>query len=350
MALMIALILVALATILATKLTFDGFLERRRAIGVMAAEQALHFGMGAEALAADALSQDLQMSASQTTLTAAWAQPTQPLPITPQDDPEGEPIGTLQGQVEDMQGRFNLNSLARVIQGSGPAGSGTGVGGPSTGGPSAGGSTTIGNTNNGTQGPVQDPQPLEQFQRLLIAVGLEPKWAAIARDWIDADDIPGSPDGAEDSIYTSQTPPYRTGNWPMMSPTELMNLPGFGADRYRKIAPFVTALPSAILPINICTAPSEVLESLAPSLNGEYSPQVLAAGRKTGCFPDSNTFKTVVGAQGIAAISGRFGTTSSYFRLTTHITLGTTEFTLYSLLLRGNGGKVTPLLRSFGTP
>jgi len=82
-ALMIALILVALATILATKLTFDGFLERRRAIGVMAAEQALHFGMGAEALAADALSQDLQMSASQTTLTAAWAQPTQPLPITP---------------------------------------------------------------------------------------------------------------------------------------------------------------------------------------------------------------------------------------------------------------------------
>jgi hypothetical protein len=36
--------------------------------------------------------------------------------------------------------------------------------------------------------------------------------------------------------------------------------------------------------------------------------------------------------------------------LTTRITLGTTEFTLYSLLLRGNGGKITPLLRSFGTP
>jgi general secretion pathway protein K len=327
-ALIIALILVALATILASKLTFDGFLERRRTIGVMAAEQALHFGLGAEALAADALSQDQQMSASQTTLTAPWAQPTQPLPITPQDDPEGEPIGTLQGQVEDMQGRFNLNNLARVIQGSSPANTGL---------------------NNGTQGPVQDPQPLEQFQRLLVAVGLEPKWAGIARDWIDADDIPGSPDGAEDSIYTSQTPPYRTGNWPMMSPTELMNLPGFGADRYRKIAPFVTALPTATAAINICTAPSEVLESLAPSLNGEYGPQVLAAGRKNGCFPDLNTFRTVVGAQGIAAISGRYGSTSNYFRLTTRITLGTTEFTLYSLLLRGNGGKVTPLLRSFGT-
>ena len=122
-ALIIALILVALATILATKLTFDGYLERRRAIGVMAAEQALHFGLGAEALAADALAQDQQMSASQTTLAAPWAQPTQPLPITPQDDPEGEPIGTLQGQVEDMQGRFNLNNLGHLVSAAAPAAS-----------------------------------------------------------------------------------------------------------------------------------------------------------------------------------------------------------------------------------
>jgi len=320
-ALIIALILVALATILATKLTFDGFLERRRAIGVLAAEQALHFGMGAEALAADVLAQDLQNSPTQTTLIGPWAQPTQPLPITPQDNPEGEPIGTLQGQLEDMTGRFNLNNLAHVIPGAGP------------------------------QGAIQDPQPLEQFQRLLQSVGLEPKWAGMARDWIDADDMPGSPDGAEDQIYTSQTPPYRTGNWPMMSPTELMNLPGFGADRYRKIAPFVTALPTAMATINVCTASAQVLESLAPNL-GEYTPEVLANGRKSGCFPDLNTFRTVVGPQALAAINTKIDSKSQYFRLTTRVTLGTTEFTLYSLLKRGGdgGAKVTPLLRSFGTP
>jgi general secretion pathway protein K len=328
-ALIIALILVALATILATKLTFDGFLERRRTIGVLAAEQALHFGMGAEALAADVLAQDMQNSAQYTLLTSPWAQPTQPLPITPQDDPEGEPIGTLQGELEDMQGRFNLNNLARVMP----------ITAAASGGAQAG----------GTPGTLQqDPQPLEQFQRLLAAVGVEPKWAAIARDWIDADDLPGSPDGAEDQVYTSQTPPYRTGNWPMMSPSELMNLPGFGADRYRKIAPYVTALPSATAPINICTAPSVVLESLADNLNGEYSPEVLANGRKTGCFPELVAFKNIVGSKQLAA--DRYGTKSQFFRLTTRITLGTTEFTLYSLLLRQNGGKVTPLLRSFGTP
>jgi general secretion pathway protein K len=329
-ALIIALILVALATILATKLTFDGFLERRRAIGVLAAEQALQFGMGAEALAADVLVQDLQNSPQFTLLTAPWAQPTQPMPITPQDNPEGEPIGTLQGELEDMQGRFNLNSLARAAGNTAPQGA-----------------------NAAPQGNniavAEDPEPLAQFQRLLVSVGLDAKWAGMARDWIDADDIPGSPDGAEDQVYTSQVPPYRTGNWPMMSPTELMNLPGFGADLYRKIAPYVTALPTATAPINICTAPAMVLESLAPNI-GEYTPQVLAAGRKSGCFPDMQSFQNVLGTQAATALNGRYGTSSQYFRLTTHVTLGTTEFTLYSLLKRTEGGKVTPLLRSFGTP
>jgi len=317
-ALIIALILVALAAILATKLTFDGFLERRRAIGVLAAEQALHFGMGAEALAADVLAQDAQNNASFTVLSAPWAQPTQPLPITPQDDPEGEPIGTLQGELEDMQGRFNLNNLAHV-------------------------------TGAGPQGATQDPQPLEQFRRLLLAVGLEAKWAGMARDWIDADDIPGNPDGAEDQIYTSQSPPYRTGNWPMTSPSELMNLPGFGADRYRKIAPYVTALPTATATINICTASAPVLESLADNLSGEYSAEVLANGRKSGCFPDPQSFANILRGQPTGT-SKPYDTKSKYFRLTTRVTLGTTEFTLYSLLLRTGGGKVTPLLRSFGTP
>ncbi|MHB8817244.1 MAG: type II secretion system minor pseudopilin GspK [Steroidobacteraceae bacterium] len=318
-ALIIALILVALATILASKLTFDGFLERRRAIGVLAAEQALHFGLGAEALAADVLAQDAQNNASYTTLAAPWAQPTQPLPITPQDDPEGEPIGTLQGALEDMQGRFNLNSLARMSM------------------------------DVKLKTPVQDAQQLAQFQRLLTLVGLEPKWAAIARDWIDADDIPGSPDGAEDQVYTSQMPPYRTGNYPMMSPSELMNMPGFGADRYRLIAPYVTALPDVAAPINICTASAPVLMSLSEKLMGDYTPQVLAEGRKTGCFPDKNAFTNIVGPQFLAEINTRWDTKSQYFQLTTRVTLGTTEFTLYSLLKRGNG-KTTPLLRSFGTP
>ena len=324
-ALIIALILVALAAILATKLSFDGWLEQRRTLAVLASEQALQFGFGAEALAADVLSQNSQSGTQQITLVQPWAQATQPLPLTPENDAEGEPIGSLQASLEDMQGRFNLNNLASVV-----------------GGAAISGATTT--------KAEQDPQPLAQFQRLLVAVGLEAKWAGIARDWIDSDDMPGSPDGAEDSIYTAQTPPYRTGNWPMTSPAELMNMPGFGADRYHKIAPYVTALPTATAKINVCTAPSPVLESLAENLSGEYSAEVLASGRKTGCFPDVKTLTAVIGTSGTdSKIASRIAETSTFFRLTTRVTLGTTEFTLYSLLQQGNGGKVTPLLRTFGT-
>jgi general secretion pathway protein K len=314
-ALIIALILVALATILATKLSFDGFLELKRTTGVLAAEQALHFGMGAEAIAADVLIQDSQTNAQATTMAGPWAQVPPPMPITPDNNPEGEPIGTMQGALEDMQGRFNLNNLARF----------------------------------GADGVTEDPLPLQQFQRLLVSVGIEPKWAGLARDWIDQDEVVGNPDGAEDAVYTSQTPPYRTGDWPMLSPSELMNLPGFGADRYRKIAPYVTALPSANTVINVCTAPGPVLESLAVGLNGEYSnPTVLASERKTGCFPDPQTLGNVAGGA-TAGIGNMTSQQSAYFQLTTRITLGTTEFTLYSLLFRSNG-KVTVLLRSIGTP
>jgi general secretion pathway protein K len=328
-ALIIALILVALATILATKLSFDSWLERRRTLGVLASEQALHFALGAEALAADALSQN---PTGQVMLTQPWAQPTQPLPLTPPDDPEGEPFGTLQGALEDMQGRFNLNNLASPVSASGGA------------------TPAI-----GAAGTQFDPLVLAQFQRLLVSVGIEPKWAGIARDWITATDIPSSPDGAKDSIYTSQTPPYRTGEWAMTSPAELMNMPGFGADRYRKIAPYVTALPG-ITTINVCTAPAFVLESLATGLNGEYSgsPDLLVTERKKGCFPDLPTFGNVVknaDAKDASIIQRYYSDKSIYFRLTTRVTLGTTEFTLYSLLKVGGGGsgKVTPLLRTFGT-
>ena len=76
-----------------------------------------------------------------------------------------------------------------------------------------------------------------------------------------------------------------------------------------------------------------MLESLADNLNGEYSgsPEVLVNGRKTGCFPDKTAFTNILGAQA-AKVAPLYSDQSAYFRLTTRVTLGTTEFTLYSLL------------------
>jgi general secretion pathway protein K len=311
-ALIIALVLFALAAILAVRLAHGSFLERKRAFGLLAAEQAFQFGMGAEALAADVLNRD---DANQDTPNDIWATAQPPIPLRPPNDPEGEPMGELQGTIEDLQGRFNLNNLLL----------------------------------KDPDGKKFAQQPLLQLQRILTTLNLETKWAALVRDWIDPDGDPYFPDGAEDAIYTSLDPPYRTGNWPMQSPSELLALPEFGAERYRRLAPYITALPVGSA-INVCTASGVLLDSLGENVS-EFSrdPDTLVKNRKSNCFPTMSSLKNSLPPADYTAVKDRIAENSKYFRLTTIVTLGTSEFTLYSLLQRDGTGHITPLQRSFGT-
>jgi general secretion pathway protein K len=310
-ALIIALVLMALATILAVKIGFGGYVERKRTASMLAAEQAYQFAMGAEALAAGVLAEDEPRSDNP---AEPWAQAPQPIPLRPPNDPEGEPLGTLEGFLEDQSGRFNINNLLK----------------------------------NGTD-QKPDPANMNLFKKILIAAGLEEKWAEMIRDWIDEDSELSFPDGAEDAVYNSQTPPYRTGNYPLLSTSELLNLPGFGAERFQKLAPYITALP-VFTQINTCTAPGLILDALTNSREFTVDPQFLPKNRKSGCFPDNNTLanRFVSGSQQQKDLKDLLTEKSDYFRLTTIVTLGSTEFTLYSLLYR-NSKRVTPILRSFGT-
>ena len=45
--------------------------------------------------------------------------------------------------------------------------------------------------------------------------------------------------------------------------------------------------------------------------------------------------------------AAEFGTNSSYFRLTSFVTIGAAEFNLYSLMYQDAQGSVRPLLRSY---
>lgn len=323
-ALIIALVLMALATILAVKIGFGGFVERKRTSSILAAEQAYQFATGAEALAADVLNQSKQSSPNEDNLSQPWAQAPQPIPLRPPNDPEGEPLGTLEGSLEDQQGRFNLNDLLL----------------PDTTNPSQPDTTK------------PDARRLEVFKRLLENLKLDQNLAYKIRDWIDADANVSFPEGAEDAIYTSQNPPYLTGNWPMSSTSELLSLPGFDLEQYKRLAPYVTALPPGTR-INICTAPDLVLDSLTGLNEWQRSPGALEKARKSanGCFPTAQSLNNGLSPAQAQALAPLITTKSDYFRLTTLVTLGTTEFTLYSLLYRSpNTNRVTPLLRSFGTP
>ena len=315
-ALIVAVLIAALAAMLAASVSFKGYLDQRRTGNAVAMDQGFEVALGGEAWAADALRRDKQQNSKTDDFTEEWATPIPPIPL---DDGNGNSYGDFEGQLEDMQGRFNLNSLVQAQGGK----------------------------------LVVDPKAVERFQRLLELLELEPKWANIIADWIDSDVQPNFPDGAEDPTYTGLTPPYRTANMPLTRASELLAIAGFGLDRYRKLEPFVTALPLGT-PINLCTAPVELLDALvAGRRQFTLARDNTTETRKQRCFPTKQDYESGLSAnEKQELVTGKvIDQTSSYFRSTIWVTIGTTQFTLYSLLYRsGNNGLVRPILRSHGTP
>jgi type II secretory pathway component PulK len=146
-----------------------------------------------------------------------------------------------------------------------------------------------------------------------------------------------------------QTPPYRTPNRYITSASELLALPGFGHDRYVALAPYVTALPYNTK-LNVCTAKGPVLDAFLGHGDFSSDPQGLSKNRAaaTGCFPTLTDYEAAADPATLKNIKSRLQMTSSYFRLTSLITIGSTEFNLYSLLLQDSTtGQVRPVLRSY---
>lgn len=301
-ALITAVLMVALATILAVNIGFRGVLDQRRTGTLFALDQGYQVALGAEAWAADFLVQDLQDSKTDH-LGEIWAQPLPPLPV------EG---GTVEGRIEDQQGKFNLNNL---VYGDG--------------------------TTNQTA--------VEQLERILSALNLEPTWATAIADWVDQDTQPGFPNGAEDSVYTSQVHPHLAANAPITRISEIMVLPEFGRERFEQLKPFITALPVGT-PINVCTAPGIVLDALSKDTR-EFglNPEDLANRRSDACFPTLEEFRGAVGDQEWEDIKDSVTESSSYFGSSIWVTIGTTQFSMYSLLVRSSNGPVRSYLRSFGS-
>jgi general secretion pathway protein K len=301
-ALITAVLMVALATMLAIDVGYRGFLDQRRSGTLFALDQGYEIALGAEAWAADFLKKDMQESQTDH-FGETWARPLPPLPI------EG---GTVEGRLEDMQGRFNLNNLIHT---------------------------------DGTPNPAA----IKQFERILAMLEIEPGWATAMADWIDQDTQPGFPDGAEDSAYTGMDPPHLTANMPITRVSELLVLPGFGPERYARLRPYVSALPVGT-PLNVCTAPGVVLDSLSEDAR-EFSlnPEDLLNRRKSACFPTLEDLRGSLGDATYNELKNSLTESSAYFRATVWVTIGTTQFTLYSLLARGGAGTVRPALRSFGS-
>jgi general secretion pathway protein K len=299
-ALITAIVLVAIATVLAVHIGTRAALDLRRTAGLAALDQGWHVALGAEAWAAKVLADDLDDSETDH-LAEAWAQPLPPLPV------DG---GEVRGALEDMQGRFNINNLVDAERN-------------------------------------VDDESVIRFARLLVRVGANPAWAQKMADWIDADTDPQVPEGAEDGSYLSQNPPYRAANVLVATATEMMSLPGMTRDEFERIRPYVTALPVGTT-VNLCTAKAPVLAAIFDDGMDFSDAELLASNRRDGCYPTKEIIQSTdpTGWQeNLELVDEK----SDWFRAVTAVRIGTSELTLYSLIARNGPSAIRTVLRSTGT-
>jgi general secretion pathway protein K len=301
-----------LATSVAVAMVSRQQFDIRRTGNLLQAGQAGLYADGVEAWASQVLRRDRQEN-QRDHREEEWATVLPPIPV------EG---GNIAGYIDDLQGRFNLNSL--VVAGQ----------------------------------PV--PEAVAQFQRLLEvlrennpeqAANLSQELAAVVIDWIDADQDLTFPGGAEDDTYMQRERPYRTANGPLLSPTELLLLEGVDAQVYAVLRPHVTALPvegALGVRINVNTATNEVLRSLAAQITPSDA-QALIDGRGEEGYSDVTAFLTQDALAGRTLQADSLTVESEYFLVVAQIQFGALLQQRHSVLQRDAKGASRPLMRAQGT-
>lgn len=310
-ALLIALVILAIAVTISTSMIWHRELDLRRTANIIQGDQAMEYALGAEAWAEQILQQDYKSDPNTTNLTQDWAMQLPPLPV------QG---GSIIGRLQDMQSRFNLNNLA---------------------------SSNI----------AQASAALQQFERLLAALNINPGIATAVADWVNPGAQPTYPDGAKDEYYSRLTPPYLTAERPMTDISELLLVKGVTPQIYAGLRPFVCALPlqtpgalpgSTLVPtaVNLNTASAVVLMSLNVGTRASAAAAAVLARARQPFTSASQLFQllNVTPAAGVPT-----SLTSIYFRLTTQVKIGSTQITLYSLLYRTPTGATIAIERTFGT-
>ncbi|MEZ5550347.1 MAG: type II secretion system minor pseudopilin GspK [Pseudomonadales bacterium] len=261
-------------------------------------DQALEYALGGEAFARQILYEDWsQTGQGVDNLTEAWAQPLAPFEV---ED------GFLEIQIRDLNGCFNLNSVAL----------------------NSGGSGTLG---------------LERFRTLLRHLNLPDTIADAWIDWIDPDEEI-SAYGAEDGEYLLRERPYRTANRSAGHVSELALLRDMEAEQLEQLSSAVCVIPSDRLQLNINTASAIALAALHPALS-EVQMLAITEGVRTYTSVNEITSQQVELQGAVDALS----VTSEYFEVQIRAQVGESITELASVLRRApEDGVITLLSRDFG--
>jgi general secretion pathway protein K len=291
-ALVLALLVVALAALIATRLfmTTSAGISRGEAQARLLDAGLLAQGM--EDFALVLLKRDLDLGDGIDTRNDSWARTLPPLPV---------PGGHVGGVLIDLDGRFNLNTLVR----------------------------------NGNRDPVAQAR----FSRLLAALKLEPGLVDAVTDWIDPDNQV-SPQGAEDLDYLRADPPYRAANRPFVHVSELWRVKGIDRAAYDLLAPECSALPSDV-GLNVNTLSLAGIMSLGDGISLDLAKRLWRGGQAqyrsiTELVDELTRAGIVLDPASIQELK----VSSRYFVARADVQLGDRNFTFYSLLQRNGGGRV----------
>jgi general secretion pathway protein K len=162
---------------------------------------------------------------------------------------------------------------------------------------------------------LNTPASLKRLgKRLQVPEGV---WNALA-DWLDKDDQTRS-NGAETPYYRSLKPPYSARNGSLATITELSLVKGFTPEIVAALRPFVTvhsSLPGATLsPVNINTAPKEVLSALDEGIDDRMAERILEE-RRLKPFQNPGDLGNIPGAGAISSrLGGKVSVKGTLFRI-----------------------------------
>jgi len=291
-ALITAVLVVAIATIIATSMMKRQNFDTQRTANIIHHDQAVNYAIGAEHWAGAELTRDARSNGFDH-LKENWAYEIPPLPI------DG---GYITGKLQDLQGLFNINS-------------------------------------------VLDPVQAERFARLCRELNVDPGFIPALQDWIDSD-TEERVNGAEDDAYTVMSPPYRAANHFLADTSELLLVKGVTIQDYNTLMFYVSALPGG-MEINVNTAPPLVLQSLAENIVTSEVNAIID-------YRDNRPYQEIDDFVGAGIFEGKgmqedyLSVSSHYFLLTANVMLGDAPLTMQSLLYRSPTGAITVVQRRFG--
>jgi len=288
-ALLQVLLIFALLSIVAVNLQVNQRLNIERARQSLFYSQATVLLDSAEAIAKVGLLLDEQNSKTDH-LYELWNVSEGVFPLT-------EPRGLLETELNDLQGRFNINWLSM-------------------------------------ESSFRE-SALVSFKQLLTIIGSNTEIADELYMWFDQN-------SGADYLYLDKTPTYSPSFQPMADITELNLLNAVESDTFDQIAPFLSALP-ATSALNINTAPVEILQSVASFIDQETAIKMITDRGEGGfeTIADFKKYPVFTINQDKSVNIPELAVSSQWFELYTSVTIEDKKLTQASLLSRLNQQVIT---------